>query len=266
MHIEPFQQEDLELVKQLQPPDWDDIIVPHKLYLSSPSCNPLKILIDSKIAGIGTSIKHQDTAWLAHIIVHPEHRGKGIGKAITQALVDSIDRQQFETIYLIATDLGLPVYQKIGFEQEADYIHLVRKTGAQPLTVPSSITAYDKKYLDDIIRLDKFVSGEKRQERFMDQIETARLYVLKGRVEGVYFPLLGNGLIISRNSIAGIQLMKLRLEERDFAILPAENKTAVKFLLHNDFKEVRISKRMFLGNKRKWRPSSLYNRISGQFG
>ena len=266
MNIEPIQQEDLEFVKQLQPPDWDDITLPHKLYLSSPSCNSLKIVIDSKIAGIGTAIKHQDTAWLAHIIVHPEYRGKGLGKAMTQALVDSLDRRQYETIYLIAKDFGLPVYQKIGFEEEADYVHLVRKTGAQPLTVPSSITAYDKKYVDDIIRLDKFVSGEERQERFLDQIETAQLCVLKGRVEGVYFPLLGNGLIIARNSIAGIQLMKLRLEERDFAILPAENKTAVKFLLLNDFKQVRISKRMFLGNKRKWRPSSLYNRISGQFG
>jgi ribosomal protein S18 acetylase RimI-like enzyme len=266
MKIESIQKEDLEHVRQLQPPDWDDIGIPHQQYITSTSCNPVKIVIDNKIAGIGTAIKHEDTAWLAHIIVRPEYRGKGVGKAITQALVDSVDKHRYKTIYLIATDLGFPVYQRIGFEQEADYIHLVSKTGARPLTVPSSILTYDKKYRNEIIELDKFVSGEDRQERFEGQFESARLLLSDAKVSGVYFPHLGNGLIIARNAIAGVELMKLRLEERDFAILPAANKPAIKFLLRNDFKQVRISKRMYMGKKRRWRPSAVYNRISGQFG
>ena len=266
MNIESIQETDLHVIKQLQPPDWDDITLPHKLYISSPFCNPIKIVVNEQIAGIGTAIKHQDTAWLAHIIVHPHYRGKGVGKTITQTLVDSIDKQQCKTIYLIATDLGYPVYQKVGFREEADYAHLTKEIETLPVTASPSIIGYKKKYHDEVIALDKYISGEDRAERLNGQMETSLLYVSENSAEGAYFPHLGNGLIIAKNPTAGIELMKLRLEERDFAILPAANKPAIKFLLDSDFKRVRISKRMFLGKRRKWRPASIYNRISGQFG
>ncbi|MEO6719914.1 MAG: GNAT family N-acetyltransferase [Ferruginibacter sp.] len=266
MNIQPIQEADLELIKQLQPLEWDDITIPHKLYLRSQFCSPIKVTINDRIAGIGTAIRHLDTVWLAHIIVHPDFRSKGIGKTITQTLVDSIDRRQFKTIYLIATDLGFPVYQKVGFKEEADYAHLTRKNGTFPVPVLPSIVTYKKKYQKEIIELDKRISGEDRRERLRDQLETSMLYISGNKVEGAYFPQLGNGLIIAENPAAGIELMKLRIEERDFAILPAENKPGINFLLENNFNQVRISKRMFLGKRRKWHPAFIYNRISGQFG
>jgi len=266
MDIQPIHPQDLELIKDLQPPDWDDITTPHKFYLASPACNPIKMIIGDKIAGIGTTIRHYDTAWLAHIIVRPEYRGKGIGKAITQKLIDSIDKRQFKTIYLIATDLGFPVYQKLGFKEETGYAHLTRKSVNVPVPVCSSIINYEKKYYRQILALDKYVSGEDRSERLKGQLDTALLYMLEKKVSGAYFPQLGNGLIIANNPLAGIGLMNLRLEERDFAILPLENNVGIEFLLRNNFKQVRISKRMFLGKRRQWHPASIYNRISGQFG
>ena len=266
MDIQPIHPQDLELIKDLQPPDWDDITTSHKLYVSSPACSSIKIMIADKIAGIGTTIKHYDTAWLAHIIVRPEYRSKGIGKAITQTLIDSIDKQQYKTIYLIATDLGFPVYQKLGFKEETGYAHLTRKSVNVPVPVCPSVISYERRYYRQVLALDKYVSGEDRQERLRDQLDTALLYVFEKKVSGAYFPQLGNGLIIANSTLAGIELMKLRLEERDFAILPSENSVGIQFLLSNNFRQVRISKRMFLGKRRQWHPASIYNRISGQFG
>jgi GNAT superfamily N-acetyltransferase len=57
------------------------------------------------------------------IIVHPDHRGRGYGKAITQALLDRIDRTRYRTVYLDATDMGFPVYQSLGFVEEVRYGH-----------------------------------------------------------------------------------------------------------------------------------------------
>ena len=222
--------------------------------------------MEDRIAGIGTAIRHYDTAWLAHIIVHPDYRSRGIGKAITQTLIESIDRRQYKTIYLIATDLGFPLYQKLEFKEETGYVHLTRKSINVPAPVCSSIIPFEKKYHNEVLALDKYVSGEDRQERLKDQLDTALLSLWEKKLAGVYFPQLGNGLIIANNPSAGIELMKLRIEERDFAILPVENKPGIEFLLKNDFKQVRISKRMFLGKRRKWYPASIYNRISGQFG
>jgi len=106
MDRQPLELPDLELITALQPPDWPNIIPSIEFYIISTFCFPIKLIIDNKIVGIGTTIIHNDIAWLAHIIVHPEHRNQGIGKIITQTLVDSL-QTKCDTIYLIATDLGI---------------------------------------------------------------------------------------------------------------------------------------------------------------
>ena len=266
MNIQSLQEEDLEYLKELQPSDWDDITVPHQTYLNSPFCNPIKVMVDDRLAGIGTAITHDDTAWLAHIVVHPLYRNKGIGKIITHALIDRIDRQKYETIYLIATDLGFPVYQRAGFQTDNRYAHFTRQREFAATPASSSIIAFKEVYSNDVLALDQYVSGEGRKEKIIEYMETSLLYVSANTVAGVYFPQLGNGLIIADEPEAGIELMKLRLEERDFAILPLENTAGLQFLTENNFTQVRTSTRMYLGKKRTWRPYCLYNRISGQFG
>ena len=62
--------------------------------------------------------------WLAHINVQPGNRNHGLGKLITQFLVDEAQAKNCDTIYLIATDLCEPVYKKVGFETETDYLFL----------------------------------------------------------------------------------------------------------------------------------------------
>ncbi|MEZ4822611.1 MAG: GNAT family N-acetyltransferase [Ignavibacteria bacterium] len=123
MKIQPLRHSDIGQLKELQPPDWNDIAPHFKYYIDSPYSNPVKIVSENKITGIGTTIKNKDSAWLAHIIVHPEYRNKGLGKKITDALVKSIDRRKYKTIYLIATKLGYPVYLKSRFELEGEYAH-----------------------------------------------------------------------------------------------------------------------------------------------
>jgi GNAT superfamily N-acetyltransferase len=266
MNIEPIQYKDLPFIKELQPADWDDICIPHKWYLDSSFCTPLKMVINRKIAGIGTAIRHEDTAWLAHIIVHPDYRNKGLGEAITRALLDTIDKRKYETIYLIATDLGYPVYLKTGFELEAEYVHLVNKNAPFHSPVSPLILPFEDKYADEIYALDKLISAEGREEILRDHLRKSLVFVTEKKVEGVYFSSLANGLIIADNPVAGIELMKMRLQSKDFAILPGENKPAVEFLAANDFNQVRISRRMISGKKRSWRPGCIYNRVSGQIG
>lgn len=120
MRVQPLNHNDLNSLPGLQPDGWQDITPSFEFYTRSSFCFPLKIISDDKIVGIGTTIIHHDVAWLAHIIVQKDYRKKGIGQLITERLVDSLKPMNCETIYLLATDLGAPVYEKAGFETETE--------------------------------------------------------------------------------------------------------------------------------------------------
>ena len=266
MNIERILPEDLSNLSDLQPDGWDDIRPHFEFYVRSPFCDPVKIIFEGKLAGVGTSICHKNTAWLAHIIVNKNYRNKGFGYSITKALVDRLTAKGFGTVYLYATELGYPVYLKAGFTVETEYHHFTGECSGMDSPDSSAITSYKKKYLDEILKLDRKVSGEYRVQILKEHLNSAKIYLFKEKVRGVYFPTLRDGLIIASVPEAGIELMKLRIKSRDIADFPVENTTAREFLCENKYSLIKTSKRMILGKPRKWEPANLYNRISGGLG
>lgn len=103
-----------------------------------------------------------------------------------------------------------------------------------------------------VMSLDKRVSGEDRSILLKDKLANCYLYQDEDKIKGYYLPDLGEGLIIAQEVTAGLQLMKLRYKNKDRGVLPADNTTAIKFLLDNGFYEKRRVKRMFLGKKLVW--------------
>ncbi|HMS35204.1 MAG TPA: GNAT family N-acetyltransferase [Ignavibacteria bacterium] len=266
MILEKIQPEDIIKLSELQPEDWDDIRPHFSSYISSPFCEPLKITDEGKIAGVGSYIRHKTTAWLAHIIVHKDHRNKGFGLQITNALLKSLKKYRIRTVYLIATELGYPVYLKAGFELESEYVHFNGECLNKVIQLSPSIIPFDKKYREDILKLDRAVSGEYRERIITENIESLHLFLKRNKVRGVYFPALKDGLIIACDEEAGTELMKLRMTERETAGFPADNITALNFFTENGFTRIKNSKRMIYGKLRKWKPERLYNRISGGLG
>ena len=69
--------------------------------------------------GTGTTTCYgKRTAWIGMILVHPDFRNRGIGTAIMDKLIAHLRAQKIESIKLDATDLGRPVYLKLGFLDE----------------------------------------------------------------------------------------------------------------------------------------------------
>ena len=266
MKFEPLVHSDFPYLKEFEPPNWGDLVPRFKYHIESNFCDPVKLTVDGKMVAIGTIIYHKDSAWLASIIVHPHHRSRGYGTKITQQLIDLIDTRKFTTIYLDATDLGYPVYIKLGFEPEATYAHLRCEENITGLQLSGSVITYQEKYRQQLLQLDKNISCEDREDTITENLATAQVYINNNVVEGFYLPSLGNGLIIAKNDIAGIELVKCRLENNYYAILPSVNEPAINFLLQNGLGQFRISRRMFMGKKREWKGNCMYNRISGQLG
>ncbi len=266
MNIQDLQNKDIDRLKELQPETWTDIRPYFYYYSASDFCQPLKISENGKVIAVGTNIQHQDSAWLAHIIVHPEHRNKGLGREMASALIKDLDRERFMTIYLDATDMGYPVYKKLGFEIETEYIHLEGKPTDQYLLNPDAIIPFHAGLKDELLALDRVISAENRINVLEPHLRSSLVYVSEGKVQGAYFPSLLDGFALANNVLAGTELMKIRMRNKPTARFPSENQACVDFLIENGYKITGASKRMILGEKRDWNGKGIFHRISGGLG
>ena len=79
MRFDLLTENDIGDVNRLQPQGWKNILPYFYIYIEMPFCFPVKVVVEGKVAGIGTAIIMGTTAWLAHIIVNPDLRNSGIG-------------------------------------------------------------------------------------------------------------------------------------------------------------------------------------------
>lgn len=266
MKIEDVQNKDIDKLKELQPETWTDIRPYFYFYSGSDFCQALKITDKEKIVAVGTNIQHKDSAWLAHIIVHPDHRNKGLGLKMASALIEDLHSERFKTIYLDATDMGYPVYKKLGFEVETEYIHLNGKHVDQYLIEPSAVIPYHTKYKEELLALDRLISAEDRVRVLENHLASAILYVSGGKLQGAYFPFLLDGFVLAQTVEAGTELMKLRMRTKYNARFPMDNHACTDFLVKHGYEISGSSKRMILGEKRNWNGKGIFHRISGGLG
>jgi GNAT superfamily N-acetyltransferase len=250
----------------LQPEGWDNIMEKFAFYAKSDFCYPVKVREKNKIIGIGSTIVHGDTAWLGHIIVHPEKRNLGIGKMITERLLEISVAKKCKTVNLIATELGEPVYRKFGFETETEYLFFkdIPLDGAD--SISENIIPFSSEYLNDLIALDQKISDESRGEHISGHLAEGYIFLENNEVQGYYLPTFGDGMIGAASEKAGTGLLKFRLAGKERACFPVDNSAATSFFYSKNCREYRRAKRMRLGEKKKWIPENIYNRIGGNLG
>jgi len=267
MKFESIVKSDLDQIRLLQPKGWKDITKDIQFYIESDCCFPFKLVNKNQLLGIGTSIVFGNTAWLAHIIVNENYRNQGMGYSITNYLVDNLKKKSIDTILLIATAMGEPVYKKVGFKVISDYVELKSEKVLKEFEISKNIIPYQQEYYSRILQLDKEISGENRECFIKGHIERSKLYTENGELKGYYIPDLGDGIIFAIDSKAGIELLKLKHTEANKAVLPKENKAGIQFLLESGFSEPVIKgKRMVLGKEIDWKPECFFSRSGGNVG
>jgi GNAT superfamily N-acetyltransferase len=266
LHIEPLRTTDIPAIAGLQPPEWTDITPYFRFYTNSSFCNPVKVIHENHIVGTGVSVSFTNTAWLAHIIVDPAFRNQGIGGAIVDHLLNDLDAQSVDTVSLIATKIGEPVYLKRGFTDVCEYLFMQRQEPLAELPIPDCIRPYHPEFYDDIVNLDIFISGEDRKSLVAGHLSNALLYIDHGRLDGFYLPELGEGLVIADTRQAGLELLKVRCAHSAKVVLPAANSDAIRILNELGFNETARARRMVSGPAIAWRPGKIYARIGGNLG
>lgn len=149
------------------------------------------ILYGEKLASIGM------------VIVHPDYKGRGIGKIITEACVKSVSAHT--PIMLIATDEGKPLYEKLGF-RAVSYVskYICNSYNAKDYCVRNEdyVMNYEEGDLEKIIKIDEYAFGTNRKEFLKKRImQNEQCIVVRDKEQNV----LGYGLSIQtpENKIIG---------------------------------------------------------------
>jgi GNAT superfamily N-acetyltransferase len=267
MLFHPLTHADLDLIRDLQPQGWGDITNDFRFYTSVDFCHPLKVTLDNQVVGIGNAIAFKKSAWLAHVIVGKAYRNAGIGFNIVERLLDLVKSKSVESVSLIATELGEPVYLKSGFRIVSDYLSFKRDKPWIDSGISENIEPFQDKFYADVLRLDKELSGEAREPLLRRYLAGSYLYVDHDELRGYYSPALGEGPVYATSTDAGMALMRIKYSKADKAVIPAENKSAITFLQQNGFVATGIKgKRMVYGKDVPWKPEKYFSRIAGNYG
>jgi GNAT superfamily N-acetyltransferase len=57
-------------------------------------------------------------AWLGMVLTHPSHRKQGFARRLVASAIRMAEQQRIRSVKLDATDLGLPLYESLGFRKE----------------------------------------------------------------------------------------------------------------------------------------------------
>lgn len=76
----------------------------------------LVIAGDDRIVGVGSGISYGALGFVGNMVVDEEHRGRGVGSAVLEAVIDFLDARGCRRLELFATPAGRPLYARHGFE------------------------------------------------------------------------------------------------------------------------------------------------------
>ncbi|MGE6597405.1 GNAT family N-acetyltransferase [Bacillus proteolyticus] len=155
------------------------------------------------IASAAIILYGEALASIGMVIVHPDYKGRGIGKAITNLCIKSVSVQT--PIMLIATDEGKPLYEKLGF-RAVSYVskYICNSYNGNDYCVGNEdyMMNYEECDLEEIIKLDEYAFGTNREEFLTKRImQSEQCIVVKDKEQNV----LGYGLSIQtpENKIIG---------------------------------------------------------------
>jgi predicted N-acetyltransferase YhbS len=232
----------------------------HTLVAGAPSGTLLVAERDGRLVGTGAAVGFGATGWIGGVAVAGEARGAGLGRALTEAAIAALGPR--ETLLLLATDAGRPIYERLGFEGEGRY-----RVFTAPASAPSgggalrALTPGDRAA---VLALDARVTGEDRalavDAGLSGGLATPDLSAVALRPPWPARPIL------APDPEDGAALLAAVLEPGLRLAVPEANAVAVAALVAHGAREREGVTRMRRGAPVNWRPTELWGVFSLFFG
>ena len=216
---------------------------------------------EGRPAGTATTIIYgPELAWIGMVLVHPDFRRKGIGRALLRHCIDYLQNRDVRCIKLDATPAGKAVYEALGFREEWTLTRWQRGGPGPATSSGEGITDLRVAGLGTVEQLDSPAFGISRQRLLQAlAVQCRQALVLRserGSVPGYGLLREGSralylGPVVADTTDGAIRLVRTLLEgNHDNAIfwdIPDRQSSAVSWAAENGFKAQRSLTRMFLG-------------------
>jgi predicted N-acetyltransferase YhbS len=216
------------------------------------------------VVGVAGCVRFGRTGWLGNVAVDADCRGLGLGRAISQTAVDCLHQARVETVLLTATELGKPIYERLGFADEGVSYGIWEQQ--RQLIIGSDRPAMVQPgQIDEAIRQDADATGEDRRSYLAPFADRAR--VPAGRSQAGCWVALpwGGGPVIAANvaSARPLILEMIRTSPRPRLAFPELNAHGAALAVSLGFHLARRVRRMRLGPPVPgYRPGRIYNAFS----
>ena len=267
IHIRTMQRTDIPYADSLRriagwnqtPSDWERFLrmEPNGCFLAEWKNKP---------AGTATTIIYENkVAWLGMVLVHPDYRRKGIGRALLLKCIEYLERLQIPSIKLDATPEGRPVYEKLGFKPEWNLSRWERPSnGVSGKPVLKETTPFSPEELKPLHQLDDQAFGVSRNHLLLEfrlqnppfikttqnaENTNAFGFIRRGDIALQMGPIVASSDEAFQQLIENIAHEKLQdRSSRFFWDIPDQNKTATNWAKQNGFRIQRTLTRMYLGS------------------
>jgi len=232
---------------------------------------------DGILCGTASAVSYGlDMAWIGMILVHPEFRGRGIAAQLMTTCISYLKQKQIRSIKLDATDMGRPVYLKLGFKDEEPIIRYVNDNPEIASRPSGHIT--EVLNWSEIASLDNTAFGADRIAllKNLSVNGTAVQYSKSGTSDfGFGFARAGFqanfiGPIVATSASAAREIMQSLLTRLSgkpvmMDMLPS-NTQAGELAASCGFKFSRVLTRMYLGTTQKGKPGFVFSAAGFELG
>ncbi len=219
---------------------------------------------NGRVAGVAGCVRFGRTGWLGNVAVDDDFRGQGLGTAISQTAVDCLHQAGVETVLLTATELGKPIYERMGFADEGVSYGLWERR-RRPVPGRDRPAAVKPGQIDQAIRQDADATGEDRASYLAPF--AGRAFVPAGPGQAGYRVALpwGGGPVIAADAASARPLIvdMIRASPRSRLAFPEPNAQGAALAASLGFQLARRVRRMRLGpSVPGYRPGAIYNVFS----
>jgi GNAT superfamily N-acetyltransferase len=189
------------------------------------------------------------SGWIGALGVLPRARRRGVGEQLTRAAIEWLQGRGASSVLLYATDMGRPVYERVGFVAEA---RARAWRGVAPGPPPLGIRRLRPSDRARILELDRATTGEDRHA-VLDMLPALLGigYERDGTLQGfaLQTPWGAGPAVVAADADAGVALLRgLVVEPQPLTItVPDGNRAASEALSGWGFQPVNSALRMRYG-------------------
>jgi predicted N-acetyltransferase YhbS len=253
---------------------WGDRRIKMAFVVGHPRCRPFVAEADGTIVGTGVATINGPVAWIGTIWVDPASRGRGLGTALTVATIEAAEAAGSQTLVLVATEAGQPLYERLGFKVQTRY-RILEVPGLATGTLDPGIRPFRPSDRSAVAALDAAATGEDRAHLLeaLASSETTRcLEHADGTIGGyVLRAPWGGGATIAPDPDDALAILEARRlaagpEKRVRAGLLGSNATGLARLVGSGWTESWHAPRLIRGEMPDWDPNAIWGQFDYAIG